>query len=275
MARAKTPEDRERIREQAVEISSTEVTQAQFIEVSRGLKEAPPVQFDVARQVRVFESYLQYVELHLSGAAIQRRRIAIPRKIQNLGDDEGVQSRLNTTFDLIERESDLSSKPIEDELNEIRKNFTPSLGEDHGRVVLKAQKPLLEKRLNELRGKVEKFKAEIKENLEKQLDTSRDEVVKYYLPHVMENPPDAFSGQLLTDKPTEDDAQKWLHRQLDAVFPTTEELIKNMELDETYKDVTFETLNRKDFLPLIRKAFPYVNWERAYEEFRAAGEKRK
>ena len=186
-----------------------------------------------------------------------------------------MQSRLNTTFDLIEHESNLSSRPIEDELNEIRKNFTPSLGKDHGRVVLKAQKPLFEKRLSELRGKVEKFKTEIKEGLQKQLNASRDEVVRYYVRRVIESPPDAFSGQLLTDTPTEDDAQKWLHRQLDAVFPTAEELIKNMELDETYKDVTFETLNRKDFLPLIQKAFPDVNWERAYKEFRAAGEKGK
>jgi hypothetical protein len=49
-------------------------------EVSQKLKDAPPVPFDVARQVRVFESYLQYVELRLPGVAIQRRRIAIPRK---------------------------------------------------------------------------------------------------------------------------------------------------------------------------------------------------
>jgi hypothetical protein len=39
--------------------------------------------------------------------------------------------------------------------------------------------------------------------------------------------------------------------------------------------VTFETLNRKEFLPLIKKAFPAVNWEKAYTEFRAAGEKAK
>jgi hypothetical protein len=40
-----------------------------------------------------------------------------------------------------------------------------------------------------------------------------------------------------------------------------------------YKDVTFETLNKPDFLSLIQKAFPAVNWDKAYEEFRAAGEK--
>jgi hypothetical protein len=49
--------------------------------------------------------YLQYVELRLTGVAIHRRRIAIPRNIQNVGSDEGIQSRLNTTFELIERES--------------------------------------------------------------------------------------------------------------------------------------------------------------------------
>lgn len=270
---AKTSQERARISEQVVEIISTEVTEVQFAEVSQKLIDVPPVPFDVARQVRVFEPYLQYVELRLSGVAIQRRRIRIPRNIQNLGDEEGVQSRFETTFDLIERESALSSKPIEDELNEIGNNLTPSLGKEHGRVLLKAKKSLLEKRLNELRTKLETFQVGIKQNLQTHLDVSREEVVNYYLPRVIENPPDAFSGQLLTDKPTEADAIKWLNRQFDPVFPTAEQLINTMNLDISYKDVTFETLNSDDFLPLIQEAFPDLNWKKAYEEFRAAGEK--
>jgi hypothetical protein len=48
-----------------------------------------------------------------------------------------------------------------------------------------------------------------------------------------------------------------------------------MELEQTYKDVTFETLNKQDFLSFIKVAFPtVVDWERAYEEYRAAGEKK-
>jgi hypothetical protein len=46
-----------------------------------------------------------------------------------------------------------------------------------------------------------------------------------------------------------------------------------MQFIQTYKDVTFETLNEQNFLPLIQKAFPRTNWEKAYKEFRAAGEK--
>ena len=44
-----------------------------------------------------------------------------------------------------------------------------------------------------------------------------------------------------------------------------------MKLDERYKDVTFETLNRDDFLDSVKEAFPNVDWEKAYKEFKAAG----
>ena len=46
-----------------------------------------------------------------------------------------------------------------------------------------------------------------------------------------------------------------------------------MKLDERYKDVTFETLNRKDFLESVKDAFPNaVDWDKAYSEFKAAGQ---
>jgi hypothetical protein len=46
-----------------------------------------------------------------------------------------------------------------------------------------------------------------------------------------------------------------------------------MQLDVRYKDMTFETLNQKDFLEAVKESFPGVNWDEAHEEFRAAGEK--
>jgi hypothetical protein len=44
-----------------------------------------------------------------------------------------------------------------------------------------------------------------------------------------------------------------------------------MQLDIRYKDVTFETLNREDFLDAIKEAFPHVDWEKAYKEHRLFG----
>ena len=151
IAQAKTPEAKQRIEVLTVDVVSAPITPEKLAEVAASLKEAPPVRFDLARQVRVFEPYLQYVELSLTGAAIQRHRMAIPEKIQKLGGSKELENRLRTTFELIEKGSKLSSKPLEDALNEIRKNFTPSLGKDHGRVVLKAAKPHLVTRLKEFR----------------------------------------------------------------------------------------------------------------------------
>lgn len=37
-------------------------------------------------------------------------------------------------------------------------------------------------------------------------------------------------------------------------------------------DVTFETLNRDDFLQSVKEAFPTVDWDKAYQEFKAAGQ---
>ena len=104
-----------------VDVVSAPITPEKLAEVTTSLETAPPVRFDLARQVRVFEPYLQYVELSLTGAAIQRHRMAIPEKIQNLGGSEELENRLRTTFELIEKGSKLSSKPLEDALNEIRK----------------------------------------------------------------------------------------------------------------------------------------------------------
>ena len=104
------------------------------------------------------------------------------------------------------------------------------------------------------------------------MDESRDQIIAYYLPRVVETPPDALLGQSLNGKPSEDDARYWLKEELDLVFPSAESLIQEMKLDERFKDVTFETLNRKDFLESVKAAFPKVNWEMAYDEFRAAGE---
>ncbi len=272
MAQAKTPEEKQRIEALPLDVGSDQVTTAQFSVVRSSLEEAPPVRFDLARQVRVFEPYLQYVELSLTGAAIQRHRLAIPPNIQKLGGSKDLENRLRTTFELIEKGSKLSSKPLEDALNEIRKNFTPSLGKDHGRVVLKSAKPHFVARLTAFRAKLEEHQKAVAAGLQEHLDESRKQIVGYYLPRVVETPPDALLGQLLSGKPSEDDARQWLNEELDRVFPSAESLIQEMKLDEHFKDVTFETLNREDFLESVKAAFPKVDWDKAYEEFRAAGE---
>lgn len=272
IAKAPSQEAAMEIADLPLEFGVQTVSSQHFEEVKKAITMAPPVKFDVVRQVRVFEPYLQYVEMSLTGAAIQKQKVCIPADIQKLGASADLEGRLRTTFDLLEKSSSLSSKGLEDELNEIRANFTPSLGKSHGRVVLKNAKPRLESRLNELREKLKEHQKTVKEELQKKLDESRTQVVEYYLPIARKNPPDAVFGQSLAGEISDEQLKKWLHRRLQTVFPAADELIRQMTLDFHFKDVTFETLNRPDFLESVKKAFPDVDWDKAYNEFRAAGE---
>jgi hypothetical protein len=272
VAQAKTPEERKRIEALPLDVGSDMVTDVQFSKVSTSLEEAPPVSFDLARQVRVFEPFLQYVELSLTGAAIQHHTLAIPLSIQKLGGSKDLENRFRTTFKLIEKGSELTSKPLQDALNDIRKDYTRSLGKSHGRVVLKAAKQHLVARLEEFRKKLASHQAAVVAGLQQHLDESREQIVDYYLPRVVATPPDALLGQSLSGKPSDDDAQQWLCAELERVFPSAKSLIQEMKLEERFKDVTFETLNRKDFLKTVKTAFPKFDWDKPYDEFRAAGE---
>ena len=78
-------------------------------------------------------------------------------------------------------------------------------------------------------------------------------------------------GQFL--KFEDDEARVRLNGELDRIFPKADALIQKMQIDVRYKDVTFETLNREDFLIAIKEAFPRIDWDQPYKEFRAAGEK--
>jgi len=255
------------------EIGHEELNQQRLEQTEEALEQAPPVQFDIARQVHVFEPYLQYVELSLTGAAIQRNRVHIPKPVQSLGATKDLHGRLKTTLALFEKGGQLSSKGLESELNEIRKHFTRSLGKNHGRVMLKSKKGALIKRLAEFREKLLKHQEKLEDDLQEVLNRSSEEVLEYYLPLASANPPDDLVGGLIHEKPTDQDIRNWLKGELEKVFPQATDLIKKMTLEERYKDVTFETLNRADFLKSVKKAFPHVNWEKAHEEFRAAGEK--
>lgn len=273
IAQAETPAEAARIQAIPLEVSELPLGDVHFAEVKRAIETAPPVNFDVVKQVRVFEPYLQYVELTLTGAAVQRHRVRIPKALQNIGASKDLEGRLKTTFDLIEKGGALSSKALEDGLNQIRKDLTPSLGKDHGRVVLKAGKPLLLKRLDELRTKLETHQEKVKAALQAKLDESKKQVVDYYLPLAEKNPPDALVGGMF--KVTSEDVRAWIEEELASVFPSAESLVQKMILEDRYKDVTFETLNRPDFLDSVKTAFPRIDWDKAYDEFKAAGETKK
>jgi len=270
LAQADTPERRQTIAAAISETQPVPLNVSTLNAISEKLNAAPPAKFDIARQVRVFHPYFQYVELSLTGAAIQKHKLAIPKVIQNIGNEKELEGRLKTTFDLIDKDASVSSKTLDAELRDIRNRFTRSLGKNHGRIIRRAALPKLEERLDELRKKIAAHQETIKKDLESVLANSKALVVSYYLPVVLEDIPDELYG--IFGSPSEEEIKTWLDGTLSRAFPSAEELVSNIRLEVNFKDVTFATLNRSDFLASIQAAYPEMDWAKAYDEFRAAGE---
>jgi hypothetical protein len=263
-------EIREELSKATIEIGQEEIPKQLLEQTEKALEQAPPVAFNVARQVRVFEPYIQYVEISLRGCAIERHRIEIPKSIQGIAPNADLELRLRTTFELIQKNSEVSSEPLENELDTIRDDFTRALGKPWGRVLLRNIRPTFDQRIRKLKERLAMHKKAVEESLGKHLEDSRKQLVDYFFPLIQKNTPDALRGQITTSKPNDDQIRAWLDAELCHAFPKPDDLIKGMTLDVQFRDVTFETLNEPGFAEKLKDEYEHVDWEKPFTEFKAA-----
>ncbi len=270
LATCETEEQREKITATIPEIPNNPLNEQEIKSISSSIKNNPLVKFDVTRQVRVYSSYLQYVELSMTGAAIQRQKISMPKSLQALGTaNTELEGRFKTSFDLLAKDNALSSKNLEKDLKDIRDKFTSSLGKDRGRVLLVRNKELFLKKIDELDKKLTDHGKAVQENLQQSIDDSKKAIVDIYVPILKANDLEDMERELGAN-PSDEIIRVWIEDQLNDVFPCADELINKMELRYDFKDLTYETLNKKEFIENVKKAFKYENWDKAYQESIAA-----
>lgn len=191
---------------------------------------------------------------------MQRRKISIPKSlltVSSLGDN--MKGRLKTTFNLIPDSNKFSSKNLDDKLMEIRSNFTKSLGNKEGRVILKQNKNIFEERINELKQDIKTHSEEMEKDLESTIDSSLTDIANYYLPIIQDNKPDKLIGSL-SQNCNKEDIKNWIFTELKNHTPCISSLINNIKLEVKYKDVTYETLKKEVFMDEIKKNFPNFDW---------------
>lgn len=257
-----------------VELSQFSDNSKKLAEVCKSLEDAPPVPFDVSRQVQVFEPYIQYVDLKLQGCSIQNHKMQLPPHILGLASSREVEDRLSTTFNLIEKSSTVSAKHLDDEVRKLRDLFTRSLGK-LGRVLLKSQRKNFDDEVEKIRKQIEIHREKIKNELGGELEKTKAQLIENFLPLVMNRPPKELLFQLSGGSLTGDKAKAWLEWEIGGCIPQADKLITKMELECVFKDVTYETLKDIELMIILKKAFPLVDWDKPFSEFTAAKETEK
>ena len=246
----------------------------QIDELAQDLAVAPPVKFDLARQVRVFTSRFQFVELEMSGCYISLKKVPIPSNLMGLANEESIQSQLHAHFNLVNKGSlevkdgdrVLTEESLRKKKQKIAKDYLISL-KSYGNVVLRANKSDFEKAVSALQEDVKKYQAGIKAELQKQMDQNADALINALLPTIKQNPPEAyvkFHGRDILEK----QLQQLLEKDIKNAFGKAEDLIQEMTVKWVFKDVAYEYLIDKKFLEIARATMPGVTF--LHKEYDAA-----
>lgn len=260
------------------EIGLDLVTNALLTQVEDDLGRNPPAKFDLARKVRVFSSYFQFVEFELTGCFLSKKKVRIPSELIGLAEDKETRDKLHASFDLVGR-TELNAKVngnkvTEESLRarrtEIMRKYLISL-KGYGSVVLKINKQELEKAVEELRQEVRGFQQQLSKALEARMDTNRKTLVKALLPTVVRNPPERYV-KYLGPKPRKEGIQQLLEQDISDAFGRPEALLEQMNVTLVFKDIAYESLVEEDFLRVASMAMPH--FESLHQEYEAvrAGE---
>jgi len=246
-------------------IGEDKAERANMAEVEEKLKQNPPQKFNVARTVRVFNAFFEFVEFELSGTSIDRKTVSIPSELIGVGD-EATQRQLRASFRLIPEDHDLSGEHLVKDKNLIAKKFLKVLP-TYGTVVQRSRKAEFEKAVAELRTSVEAFQTKVKEELQATMDKTQKSLCEALLPSLRQTPPKAWIPSN-SAKPDDATLRQFLQDTLRKAFGSADQLIKHMSVNTLFKGVTYEMLTEDKFIATAKKVIPEL--DQLHSEFDAA-----
>lgn len=246
----------------------------QIDELAQDLAVAPPVKFDLARQVRVFTSRFQLVELEMTGCYISQKKVPIPSSLMGLANKKNIESQFHAHFNLVNSGSIevkhgnriFTEEGLRKKKHQIAKDYLISLT-GYGNVVLRANKEKLKAAIDELCEDIYVFSEGIKDVLQTHMDNNAEALVSALFPAVKQNPPKEYTkiyGLTIPDK----QLKALLSKDIRAEFGRAENLVQDMRVNLVFKDVAYESLIDKKFLEIARAAMPGVTF--LHEEYDAA-----
>jgi hypothetical protein len=226
----------------------------------------PPVKFDLARKVRVFNAMFEFVEFELRGHRISRKRVPIPSDLMGLANDRKTQRLLHSSFQLVDEDSGVSGERV-DKLKQriVARHLINFPG--YGTVILRTNKERFKRAVRRLEQFVVCFRERLENQLQSAMDSNRDALIEGLLPSVLAKPPDRWL-KFLGSSPQESGVRDLLSAELSGAFKTASEIVGQITLKVVFRGVTFESLNDADFMKVARKAIP--NLEVLHEEYDAA-----
>ncbi|WP_303292286.1 hypothetical protein [Marinobacter sp. SS5-14b] len=255
------------------EIGRETLPDQEVSETTTKLNRNPPQAFNLQRQVRVYQSRLQFVEMELEGSKIQQRTIRLPKQLKQsiFDNDQEIEERLNASYKLIDGKASEKLSSLRKEAETLRDRYAPSLGKRLGRVLLSTKKKEFVYKVEDLRERIEKYCKEEQQQLQASIERSLEGLASNLAPVIAERPPQELASRCETV--TEEISKEYLLDILWKVAPSAPDLLNKTKLHLTFKDVTLEMLRNPEFQQRVKQEFRYEDWLKPFNEFTAAQSK--
>ncbi len=240
--------------EQSRSVGLDKADRASLEKVEKDLKDNPPQKFDVARQMRVFNTYFEFVDFRINQTQLNRKVVQLPVEFFGITNAANRQ-RLQTGFRLIDAGDELSGQELMKERSRIALKYLRHIP-GFGAVIKRSDKPAFLEEVKQLREKVVTFQAKARNELVEVLRTRRDTLVLSLLPIVLKHPPEGWDFAELLEEGQPTEVRKFLERELDEAFGDVSRIVDSMRVIVNFKGVTYESLQDRAFMAKARHAFP-------------------
>ena len=253
------PEPRVRAQDEP-RATSEAITKEVVEQAEKAIEEHPPRDYAKEREVSVYTAFVGYIEMRLAGASLGKgARLKIPNELveRGLGEHE-MRKRINESVKInLEEDVDTGVREINERVNAIRTLYTRQLGEPHGRIYRKRQRKELEGHIKDLRKEITRANSALKDKIETALKKQLDDLAETYARQTTRGVLPEMNKERMSEL---------LHKAWHEAGAVRR---REVELEVTFKDLTWETLQNAPMRKRIVEQFPDLKNSTLYREYRA------
>jgi hypothetical protein len=212
-------------------------------EAADALKSNPPVAPDLRRQLNVYTTRFQFVEIEFKGSKFAYKKVKLPEKLLAVSDVDLLRSIESTlrVFDSRNDQIGLETRKLNNQLDRIKEGFLIKNPQKDKWVMQKADKLKMEERFNLLRVGVDEVKRSLVAALYAEIDKTKYKIEVELKRFFLLNTPRNL--MLLSNEKREAAIEKEVSKLLEKIkFPVPESLLNDLELVVRYFDLTEEDL---------------------------------
>ena len=230
-------------------------------QVESHLSEHPPRDFQKEKETEVYQDYVGFIEIHVTGATLAKATtLAIPDDLTELGLGTDLRNRLSERMRIDLTDTvDLGARDVNRRVDAFREIFTKQMGPPLGRVYKKSEWDIMQTKWAEIQRLVEEANAKIERFMHKAVDKIIADAAEGWAKSIAEHPNVKARGPYTAVK-----IQSMLNAQWDRRHRAT-----RMRVRLFVKDLTWGTLNDPAVRRKIEEAYPDICETGLYKSRRA------